>query len=253
MLGTHHSRNINLVNSEFSTFHQECDVRQIHSCTEVEEHRQAVVNKVLCADRKYKDSVHSQSPIFLFYSVSLIFFSYCSGPARTVLMTPGGKENHPEEGHDEAEHRDEHHPSQRVWWIHVGWCHQNPHQTTKHLQAWGWRDDISLSDIYISSCLNHVNLPLWELFTWALRPSAAGGAESTTRLLQNSAQQRVKILKFGPLRSQWRLFLFFLQKVILDNHKPALFKDLQLKVAIWWVTGQSTDWDLIVCGETNHS
>lgn len=37
-------------------------------------------------------------------------------------MTSGSEDDHPEEGHDEAENRDEHHPPQRVRWGHVCRC-----------------------------------------------------------------------------------------------------------------------------------
>lgn len=63
------------------------------------------------------------------------FQPHSSSPARAVLMTPCTEDDHPEEGHDEAEDRDEHHPAQGVWWEHVCWRHQDPHQTTKHLQS----------------------------------------------------------------------------------------------------------------------
>lgn len=69
------------------------------------------------------------------FAFPLIFRSYSSSPARAVLMAPGRKDGHPEEGHDEAEHRDEHHPAQRVRWVHVGRRHQDPNQTAKYLQT----------------------------------------------------------------------------------------------------------------------
>lgn len=50
-------------------------------------------------------------------------------------MSPDCKDDHPDEGHDEAEDGDKHHPSQRVLWGHIGRCHQNPNQTTEHLQG----------------------------------------------------------------------------------------------------------------------
>lgn len=50
-------------------------------------------------------------------------------------MTPSREDRHPEEGHDEAEDRDEHHPAQRVLWEHMGRSHQDPNQTTKYLQS----------------------------------------------------------------------------------------------------------------------
>ncbi len=58
-------------------------------------------------------------------------------------MTPSSEDYHPEESHDEAEDRHEHHPAQRVRWAHVSGRHQDPHQTTKHLRGWrkqvdGW-------------------------------------------------------------------------------------------------------------------
>lgn len=60
--------------------------------------------------------------------------SYSGGPARAVLVASGHEDDHPQEGHDEAEDRDKHHPSQRVWWSHVIRRHQDPHQTAKHLK-----------------------------------------------------------------------------------------------------------------------
>lgn len=49
-------------------------------------------------------------------------------------MASGHEDDHPQEGHDEAEDRDKHHPSQRVWIRHVSRRHQDPHQTAKHLK-----------------------------------------------------------------------------------------------------------------------
>lgn len=65
-------------------------------------------------------------------------------------MTPGSEDDHPEEGQDEAEDRDEHHPAQRVRWVHVGGRHQDPHQTAEHLQRGGkwWTAGIMISEIY---------------------------------------------------------------------------------------------------------
>ncbi len=52
-------------------------------------------------------------------------------------MTSSSEDDHPEESHDEAEDGDKHHPAQRVLWLHMGRRHQDPHQTTKHLQRRG--------------------------------------------------------------------------------------------------------------------
>lgn len=60
--------------------------------------------------------------------------TYCCCPAAPVAMSPAGKNHHPDEGHDEAEDRDEHDPALRVLWNHHRAGHQDPHQTTKHLQ-----------------------------------------------------------------------------------------------------------------------
>lgn len=60
--------------------------------------------------------------------------SYGSGPARAVPVAPSHEDDHPDEGHDEAEDGDEHHPSQRVGRGHVGGRHQDPHQTAEHLK-----------------------------------------------------------------------------------------------------------------------
>ncbi len=69
-------------------------------------------------------------------SLSLSVRSYSSSPARVVLMTSSSEDDHPEEGHDETEDGDKHHPAQRVRWVHMGRSHQDPYQTTKDLQRW---------------------------------------------------------------------------------------------------------------------
>lgn len=45
--------------------------------------------------------------------------SYRSGPSHAVLVASTGKDNKPEEGHDETEHRDEHHPALGILWLHM--------------------------------------------------------------------------------------------------------------------------------------
>lgn len=102
--GENHSSDVNLVGFcyAYRWFFQEGDVSQSHSSTEVEECCQAMISKV------------------------------SSSPAGAVLMTSSSKDDHPQEGHDETEDRDKHHPAQRVGWEHVGRGNQDPHQTTKH-------------------------------------------------------------------------------------------------------------------------
>lgn len=66
-------------------------------------------------------------------------------------MSPGGEHHHPDEGHDEAEDGDEHDPALRVRRHHQRARHQDPDQTTEHLQHTGegsarMRDDGKVCD-----------------------------------------------------------------------------------------------------------
>lgn len=60
--------------------------------------------------------------------------AYGGGPGGAVLVASSHEDDHPEEGHDEAEDGDKHHPSQGVGRAHVGGRHQDPHQTAEHLK-----------------------------------------------------------------------------------------------------------------------
>lgn len=57
--------------------------------------------------------------ILQFKSICSTVRSYCSSPAGTVPVTSSPKEDHPQEGHDEAEDGDKHHPGQRVMERHM--------------------------------------------------------------------------------------------------------------------------------------
>ena len=50
------------------------------------------------------------------------------------MVSPAGEHHHPDEGQDEAEDRDEHHPAEGVGWDNQRTGHQDPHQAAKHLQ-----------------------------------------------------------------------------------------------------------------------
>lgn len=69
-----------------------------------------------------------------FWSHWSVAQSHGGGPEGAVVVASTHEDDHPEEGHDEAEDGDKHHPSHGVGWAHVGGGHQGPHQTTKHLK-----------------------------------------------------------------------------------------------------------------------
>lgn len=135
---SHHSSNVNPVDFFFAwnSYFPQGDISQSHPCAEVEERCQGMVGNVL---HKHTHILNNNITIWLqpnslLLMFHLFFLSYSSSPARAVLMTPSREDRHTEEGHNEAEDRDKHHPAQRVWWVHMGRSHQDPNQTTKNLQ-----------------------------------------------------------------------------------------------------------------------
>ncbi len=52
-----------------------------------------------------------------------------------ALIGSAQEDEEPECRHHEAEDGHEHHPAQRVVWKDVSWRHQDPNQTSKHLQG----------------------------------------------------------------------------------------------------------------------
>lgn len=66
--------------------------------------------------------------------------SYHGSPGGAAPVTAEPKDDHPHQGHDEAEDGDKHHPGKWVVWHNVFGRHQDPHQTAEHLHGGRWKD-----------------------------------------------------------------------------------------------------------------
>lgn len=72
-------------------------------------------------------------------------------------MTAEPEDDHPHQGHDEAEDGDKHHPGHWVVWKNVLGSHQDPHQAAKHLQGAEWKESLVKTKEYVNVVKSALN------------------------------------------------------------------------------------------------